>query len=92
MKIKLFYGWYIVAVGMVVLAVESGGGFYSFGLFFNPLVAGFGGNAPDAPTGHYSLAVGMYDGATGVRLPAFHADSQPVGDRIVLRVIELTTR
>ncbi|HJX38612.1 MAG TPA: hypothetical protein VJ714_08425, partial [Anaerolineae bacterium] len=48
--------------------------------------------APDAPTGHYSLAVGMYDGATGVRLPAFDADSQPMGARIVLRQIELTAR
>jgi hypothetical protein len=39
---------------------------------------------PDAPAGRYTLLTGMYDEGTGIRLPAFDAKGQPLGDRIVL--------
>jgi len=41
-KPKLFYGWWIVAVSLVVLLITLGLGYYSFGVFFKPLVAEFG--------------------------------------------------
>ena len=40
---------------------------------------------PDAPAGAYTIYVGLYDAATGVRLPAVDAGSaasQPLGDRV----------
>jgi len=39
---KFFYGWWIVAVSLVVLFVTLGLGFYSFGVFFKPLFDEFG--------------------------------------------------
>jgi hypothetical protein len=44
----------------------------------------------DAQPGRYSIVVGMYDAATGVRLPVFEADGGSTGDRIFLGHIELT--
>jgi hypothetical protein len=35
---------------------------------------------PDAPPGDYRIAIGMYDATTNMRLPAFDANSQPIGD------------
>jgi hypothetical protein len=37
---------------------------------------------PDAPAGTYTIYVGLYDAATGVRLPAVDAAGQPLGDRV----------
>jgi MFS family permease len=37
-----FYGWWIVAISMVVLFVTLGLGYYSFGIFFKPLIHEFG--------------------------------------------------
>jgi 4-amino-4-deoxy-L-arabinose transferase-like glycosyltransferase len=39
---------------------------------------------PETPAGAYRLEVGMYDPATGVRLPVTDAAGQPAGDRILL--------
>ncbi len=39
---KLFYGWWIVAVCLIVLFITLGMGYYSFGVFFNPLIETFG--------------------------------------------------
>jgi hypothetical protein len=40
---------------------------------------------PDAPSGEYQIEVGMYDAATGHRLPVFGKDGTRVpGDRILL--------
>ena len=39
---KLFYGWWIVLVSLVVLFITLGLGYYSFGVFFTPLVTDFG--------------------------------------------------
>jgi len=41
-KPKLFYGWWIVAVSLVVLFITIGFTFYTFGVFFTPLIAEFG--------------------------------------------------
>ncbi len=40
--------------------------------------------AADAPPGRYSIAVGLYDPATGARLPVMGPDGTPWGDRILL--------
>ena len=39
---------------------------------------------PQAPPGDYELEVGMYEPATGVRLPVFDAQGVALGDRILL--------
>jgi hypothetical protein len=39
----------------------------------------------------YSLAAGMYDSATGARLPASDIDGQSLGDRILLGEIEVSS-
>lgn len=39
---------------------------------------------PQAPQGDYELEVGMYEPATGVRLPVFDAQGVALGDRILL--------
>jgi hypothetical protein len=44
--------------------------------------------APDAPLGTYTLLVGMYDAATGVRLPVTAAGGAPVGDAV--QVVQVT--
>ena len=41
-KPKLFYGWWIVAVSLVVLFITIGLSYYSFGVFFKPLISEFG--------------------------------------------------
>lgn len=39
---KIFYGWWIVAVSMVVLFITIGLGYNSFGIFFKTLITEFG--------------------------------------------------
>ncbi len=44
----------------------------------------------EAPAGEYTLAVGLYDAATGQRLPAFDANGQRTpGDRVLLRAVSI---
>lgn len=38
----MFYGWWIVITGMTCLLLAGGIGFYSFGVFFSPLMKEFG--------------------------------------------------
>ncbi|MBC7257286.1 MAG: hypothetical protein H5T66_14400, partial [Chloroflexi bacterium] len=38
----------------------------------------------EAPEGDYSIEVGLYDLASGERLPAFSEDGQPLGDHVLL--------
>jgi 4-amino-4-deoxy-L-arabinose transferase-like glycosyltransferase len=38
----------------------------------------------DAPPGDYVLEIGMYDAATGERLPVYDAAGTPLGDRLLL--------
>ena len=39
---KIFYGWWIIAVSMVVLFITIGLGYNSFGIFFKTLITEFG--------------------------------------------------
>ncbi|HID86044.1 MAG TPA: hypothetical protein EYP55_01535 [Anaerolineae bacterium] len=39
---------------------------------------------PDAPSGEYVLEVGMYDAATGERLPVYINGQRSPGDRVLL--------
>ena len=39
---------------------------------------------PEAPGGEYFIEIGMYEESTGARLPAFDAQGQAIGDKIVL--------
>lgn len=48
--------------------------------------------APDAPTGTYSLEVGLYDPATGRRLELYDASQAPLGDRLRLQEITVDRR
>ena len=44
---------------------------------------------PGTPPGRYSILVGLYDSATGQRLPVVSADGTPIGDRLKLGEIEV---
>jgi hypothetical protein len=44
---------------------------------------------PDAPPGHYQVVVGMYDLATGERLPALDAEDNVVGTYILIGSVEV---
>lgn len=39
---KVFYGWWVVAAGVVINAFGSGSVFYGFNTFFNPMIEEFG--------------------------------------------------
>ena len=41
------------------------------------------------PPGRYSLLMGLYDEATGERLPAFDATGQALGDSLLLEQVHL---
>lgn len=46
----------------------------------------------DLPAGGYTIAVGVYDGATGLRLPAFQSDVRQTGDSLVIASLEVPGR
>ncbi len=41
----------------------------------------------DLPPGRYRLLVGLYEDASGLRLPVFDASGQSVGDSLSLELI-----
>lgn len=43
----------------------------------------------DLPLGRYPVEVGMYDPATGVRLPVVNAAGEPIGDRVLLEPVRV---
>ncbi len=43
----------------------------------------------DAPPGRYSIEVGLYNAATGERLPTFTEGGESLGDRVLLESIEV---
>lgn len=45
--------------------------------------------SPDASPGRYRIEIGMYDAATGTRLPVFDSESHAGGDRILLQDLVL---
>lgn len=55
MKTKFFYGWLIVISMFLALFMQGGGAFYSFGLFYNPLMNEFGWD-----TAQIALAMTVY--------------------------------
>jgi MFS family permease len=57
-KPRFFYGYVIVFVGFLVLALV-GGATYTFGVFFKPLLADFGWTRA-ATSGAFSLIVGLH--------------------------------
>jgi len=44
---------------------------------------------PDAAPGTYQIEIGMYDPATGIRLPVRAASGADIGDRVVLTTVQL---
>jgi hypothetical protein len=48
--------------------------------------------APDAPTGSYSLIVGLYRPDTGERLPVLDATGAPIGNQAALETVALPLR
>ncbi len=46
----------------------------------------------NAPPGDYEIEIGMYDPATGQRLPVYDEKGHPAGDRIVLQTVRITPR
>ena len=44
---------------------------------------------PQAPPGQYTVEIGMYDPATGARLPIVDGSGRPLGDRLLLGQVEV---
>ena len=44
----------------------------------------------DLPPGDYPVVIGLYDPASGERLPAFDANGQPVGNELTVGFVEVT--
>ncbi|MDP2728371.1 MAG: hypothetical protein Q8P59_12615, partial [Dehalococcoidia bacterium] len=44
---------------------------------------------PPGESGQYEIEVGMYDPATGQRLPVFDSNGNPIGDRVVLGTVQV---
>lgn len=42
LRIRIFYGWWIVVANFIILSLIFGVGFFSFGVFFKPLATEFG--------------------------------------------------
>ena len=64
---KLFYGWWIVAISLVILLITLGLGYWCFGVFFKPLITEFG------------LSRGTLSGAMSIFLLAWGLASPAVG-------------
>ena len=87
-KPKLFYGWWIVAVSLVVLFITLGLAYYSFGVLFNPLIAEFGWSRATL-----SGAVSIFSLAWGLACPVVGRLTDRYGPRrlIILGAIALGT-
>lgn len=57
---KIFYGWWIVAVSMLLVFLDGGIGFYSYGVFYVPFEKEFGWGRADVALGMsvYNLTYG----------------------------------
>jgi len=44
---------------------------------------------PGTPPGNYEIEIGLYDVATGQRLPVYDPDGKPAGDRVVMSQVEV---
>ncbi len=64
MRGRFFYGWLIVGICLVSLVITAGVGFYSIGVFFNPLMEEFGWNRTQI-----AAIVTVYFGISGLASP-----------------------
>jgi sugar phosphate permease len=96
---NFFYGWVIVAVGFLALAIEGGCIFYSFGIFLKPMIEelGVGRAAGTAAFTVFQLVVGMSSllvaviiGKFGCRLPmAIGFTIAAIGMALLSRITEI---
>lgn len=84
-RYSIFYGWWIVAVGMASLLLAGGIGFYTFGAFFIPLIDEFGWSR-----GQLSLAMTIA-GLVGLAGPLIGSWVDKYGARAVMAIGALVT-
>lgn len=82
---KIFYGWWIVAAGLVCLLLAGGIGFYTFGAFFIPLTDEFGWSRAQL-----SLAITITC-VLGLAAPLVGSWVDKYGVRIIMAVGALAT-
>ncbi len=77
-RTRFYYGWVIVAVAFITHALTVGGVFYSFGVFFVPLIEDFGWSRARLAAGFslVSLAGAIYAPVVGKAVDRF--GSRPV--------------
>ncbi len=79
MQTKVFYGWFIVAAGFVLLMCFAGSGFYSFGVFIEPLEAEFGWSRTEI-----ALTISIYLLVSGMASPIVGRLVQTMGPKKVI--------
>lgn len=84
-RFSIFYGWWIVAAGMICLLLAGGIGLYSFGAFFTPLINEFGWSRAQL-----SLAI-TFSCLLGLAAPLVGIWVDKYGARIVMAVGALVT-
>jgi hypothetical protein len=86
---NFFYGWVIVAVGFLALAIEGGCIFYSFGIFLKPMIEELGvGRA--AGTAAFTVFQPVIIGKFGCRLPmAIGFTIAAIGMALLSRITEI---
>ena len=84
-RFNIFYGWWIVAAGMICLLLAGGIGFYTFGAFFIPLIEEFGWSRAQ-------LSLGMTIASVmAVAAPLIGSWVDKYGARIVMAVGAVVT-
>lgn len=84
-RFRIFYGWWIVAAGMICLLLAGGIGFYTFGAFFVPLIDEFGWSRAQLSLGMTIASV------VGVVAPVVGFWVDKYGARIVMAVGAVVT-
>ena len=84
-RFGIFYGWWIVAAGLVCLLLAGGIGYYTFGAFFIPLIDEFGWTRAQL-----SLAVTIAS-VLGLAAPLVGTWVDKYGARVVMAVGALVT-
>lgn len=80
-RVKIFYGWWIVAASAVILLVDAGLGFYAFGVFFTPLIREFGWTRAE-----FSGAISLAFLVNGIASPIVGSLTDKFGARRVIVV------
>jgi MFS family permease len=72
---NFFYGWVILGISFLVMAVIAGGGYYAFGVFFKPMITEFGWSRGTGAIGFSLMLVvgGLLAPLIGVSLVRFGA-------------------